>query len=129
MEIKLKTGKVVSLETFSMSMTYGGLLVGKPDEAMNDGIIGQITHSKDWGNKKVFLKKKDQYVSQDVLKPIIYTVWLTADAVPTGTDVKDASSIVLIWFGEEHPDKSINSIIAEGVGNFDWDEHAENIYY
>lgn len=129
MEIKLKTGKVVSLETFSMSMTYGGLLVGKPDEAMNDGIIGQITHSKELGNKKVFIKKIDQYSSKNVLKPIIYTVWLTADAVPTGSDIKDASSIVLIWFGETNPDKSINEIIAEGVGNFDWDSNAENIYY
>lgn len=129
MEIKLKTGKVVSLETFSMSMTYGGLLVGKPDEAMNDGIIGQFIHSKEWGNKKVFLKKKGIFASKNVLKPIIYTAWLTADAVPTGTNVKDASSIVLIWFGEEHPDKSINEIIAEGVGEFDWDKYAENIYY
>jgi hypothetical protein len=129
MEIKLNTGKVVSLETFSMSMTYGGLLVGKPDEAMNDGIIGQITHSKEWGNKKVFLKKKDQYSSKNVLKPIIYTVWLTSDAVPACSEIKDASSVVLIWFGEANPDKSINEIIAEGLGNFDWDEHAENIYY
>lgn len=129
MEIKLKTGKVVSLETFSMSMTYGGLLVGKPDEAMNDGIIGQITHSKEWGNKKVFIKKTDQYSSKNVLKPIIYTVWLTADAVPTGSEIKDASSIVLIWFGEEHPNKSLTEIIVEGVGNFDWDSNAENIYY
>ena len=129
MEIQLKTGRIVSLETFNLSLTYGGLLAGEPNEAINDSIKGLITHSKDWGNKKVFIKKTDQYASQNVLKPIIYTVWLTSDAVPTGSEIKDASSIVLIWFGDEHPNKSINEIIVEGVGNFDWDSNAENIYY
>ncbi|MBA9072583.1 hypothetical protein GGR22_000709 [Flavobacterium gossypii] len=129
MNLKLKTGKEVSLETFSMSMTYGGLLVGEPNEAINDSIIGLIKYSKDWGNKKVLLKKKNQYSSKNVLKPIIYTVWLTSEAVPTNTDIKDASSIVLIWFGEAHSDKSIHEIIIEGVGDFDWDSNAENIYY
>lgn len=129
MNLKLKTGKTVTLESFNMSSTYGGLLVGEPNEAMNDGIIGLITHSKEWGNKKVLLKKKNRYSSKNVLKPIIYTVWLTAEAVPSNSKIKDASSIVLIWFGEFELKKLIQEIIIEGVGNFDWDSNAENINY
>lgn len=47
MKIKLKTGKIVEVEAFNMSRTYGGLLIGEPDEAMNDSIIGLISYSKD----------------------------------------------------------------------------------
>lgn len=129
MNIKLNTGKTVTLESFNMSSTYGGLLIGEPNEAMNDGIIGLITQSKEWGNRKVLLKKKNRYRSKDVLKPIVYKVWLTADAVPSNSKEKDASSIVLIWFGECELKKSIQEIIIEGVGNFDWDSNAENICY
>jgi hypothetical protein len=129
MNMKLKTGKVVTLETFNMSMTYGGLLLGEPDEAMNDSIIGLIIDSKDWGNRKVLLKKKNRYNFKNVLKPIVYTVWLTAEAIPSNSKIKDASSIVLIWFGEFESKKSIQEIIIEGVGNFDWDSNAENISY
>ena len=129
MNIKLKTGKTVTLESFNMSSTYGGLLIGEPNEAMNDGIIGLITQSKEWGNRKVLLKKKNRYSSKNILKPIVYKVWLTAEAVPSNSKEKDASSIVLIWFGEFELKKSIQEIIIEGVGNFDWDSNAENISY
>lgn len=127
MEIKLVTGKVVTLEIFNMSMTYGGLLAGEPDEDINDDIRGLLSKSEKWGNKKVLLKKNGQYSSKDVLKPIIYTAWLMAEAVPSNSDNKDASSVVLIWFGDEEPNKSIYEIIVEGVGDFDWDSNAENI--
>lgn len=129
MNIKLKTGKTVTLESFNMSSTYGGLLIGEPNESMNDGIIGLITQSKEWGNRKVLLKKKNRYSSKNVLKPIVYKVWLTAEAVPSNSKEKDASSIVLIWFGEIELKKSIQEIIIEGVGNFDWDLNAENINF
>jgi hypothetical protein len=129
MEIKLKTGRIVKVEAFNMSKTYGGLLIGKPNEAINDSIIGLISYSKDWGNRKALLNKEDMYVSKDVLKPIIYSVWLTSDVVPEESETNDSSSIVLLWFGVESENKSIQDIIIDGIGNIDWDKNAENIQY
>lgn len=129
MKIKLKTGKIVEVEAFNMSRTYGGLLIGEPDEAMNDSIIGLISYSKDWGNRKALLEKKNMYSKKNVLKPIIYSVWLTSEAVPEKSKANDSSSIVLLWFGEESMDKSIKDIIIEGISDFDWDKNAENIQY
>jgi hypothetical protein len=129
MEIKLLTGKTVKLDSLIMTSTYGGVLVGKPNKTMNDEIISFITHSNDWGNKKVLVKKKNRYTSKDVLKPSAYKVLLLSEPVSNGSKTADASCIVLVWFGDADLSKSINQIIAEGVGNFDWDKHAENISY
>jgi hypothetical protein len=129
MKIKLNNGREVKMEAFNMSLTYGGLLVGEPNEAINDSIIGLISYSKDWGNRKALLNKKDMYISKGFLKPIIYSVWLTSSVVPAESKTNDASTIVLLWFGEEPNDKSIPEIIKEEIVNFDWDKHAENIQY
>lgn len=129
MEIELKTGRKVHIEAFNMSKTYGGLLVGKPFEAMNDSIIGLVSYSKDWGNRKALLNKEDMYASKNVLKPIIYSVWLTSDVVPQESKINDSSTIVLLWFGEEANEKSVHDIIKEEIINFDWDNQAENIQY
>ncbi len=129
MEIKLLTGKTVRLDSLIMTSTYGGVLVGKPNKTMNDEIISFITHSNDWGNRKVFLKKSNNYSSKDVLKPIAYKVLLLSEPISKDTKTGDASSIVLVWFGDADMSKSINEIIVEGVGNLDWDSNAENIYY
>jgi hypothetical protein len=129
MEIKLKTGKIVRVESFIMSSTYGGVLVGKPNKNMNDEIISFMTHSNDFGKRKVLIKKQNRYSSKDVLKPIVYKVLLMSEPIANGSKTADASSIVLVWFGDANTDKSISEIIVEGVGNFDWDSNAENINF
>lgn len=129
MEIKLLTGKTVKLDSLIMTSTYGGVLVGKPNKTMNDEIINFITHSNDWGNRKVLLKKKNRYSAKDVLKPIAYKVLLLSEPISNDSKTGDASSIVLVWFGDSDISKPINEIIVEGIGNFDWDKHAENINY
>jgi hypothetical protein len=125
-KIKLSSGKIVTLEAFNMSMTYAGLLVGEPNNEMNDSIISQISYPTNWGTRKAVLNKTDMYTSKNVLKPIIYSVWLTASAV---LKINDGSSMVLIWFGENSTDKSIQEIIIKGVGGFDWNKHAESFEY
>ena len=127
MEIKLQTGRKVQVETFKIEKTYAGLLIGKPNDVINEKIIDLVSHSNDWGNRKVFMKKMDMYESNNILKPVIYSVWLTSTGIPEKSKNKDVSSIVLLWFGEESITKSISEIIKDGVGDFDWDKHAENI--
>lgn len=127
MKIKLKIGKIVEVEVFNMSRIYGGLLIGELDEVMNDSIIGLISYFKDWGNRKVLLEKKNMYSKKNVLKLIIYFVWLILEVVLEKLKVNDLSFIVLLWFGEELMDKLIKDIIIEGILDFDWDKNVENI--
>jgi len=129
MKIKLQTRRIVEVEAFSMNRTYGGLLLGEPNEVINDRIISSISYCKDWGNRKALLEKKNMYSKKNILKPIIYSVWLTSEAVTEKLKIHDSSSIVLLWFGEEPMEKSIKDIIIEGISDFDWDKNAENIQY
>ncbi|WP_294961763.1 hypothetical protein [uncultured Flavobacterium sp.] len=129
MKIKLQTGRIVEVEAFSMNRTYGGLLLGEPNEAINDRIISSISYCKDWENRKALLEKKNMYSKKNVLKPVIYTAWLTSESVSEKSKINDTSSIVLLWFGEELKGKSISDIIIEGISNFNWDKNAENIKY
>ena len=129
MKIKLQTGRIVEVEAFSMNRTYGGLLLGEPNEDINDRIISSISYCKDWENRKALLEKKNMYSKKNVLKPVIYTAWLTSESVSEKSKINDTSSIVLLWFGEELKGKSISDIIIEGISNFNWDKNAENIKY
>lgn len=126
MKIKLKTGRVIQVEAFNMSKTYGGLLVGEPDETMNDRIIDLISYSKEWGNHKTLLNTKNMYVSKDVLKSVIYSAWLDSEPINDLENYYDGSEIVVSWFGEEQIKKSIKEIIEAGLSDFDYEKHAVN---
>jgi hypothetical protein len=129
MKIKLNTGKTVSLEAFHQTQTYSGLLVGTPSKASNDILIEKINYPKDWGNQTCILNKSDLYVSENILKPIIYCAWLSAEPIENKNNQYDGSSVVVIWIGNEHLDKSIQEIIVDGIGNFVWDKYASNFQF
>jgi hypothetical protein len=125
MEIKLQTGKLVTLHAFHFTTTYGGLIVGEPNEVINNTIIKQISYPANWGIRKAVFDKSDIYSSEFVLKPIIYNAWLKAGPI-TEQNNHDGSSLVVIWFGEAQKDMSISEIVSSGLGIFDWDNNAEN---
>jgi len=129
MKIELQNGRIVEIESFKIDKTYAGLIIGKPNDVINEKIIDLISHSSDWGNRKVFMKKMDMYESNNILKPVIYSAWLTSSGIPDKSKNKDVSSIVLLWFGNDSITKSISEIIKDGVSDFDWDKHAENFNF
>lgn len=119
--------KGIAIEQFKFSKTYIGLLVGSPNKEINNKIISDYQYSLNKGNRKsVFHLTETDYVSKDVLKPVIYSVWLDADPVNDPENQFDGSWLVVSWLGEESMEKPIKQIIKEGLSDFNYKKSAEN---
>lgn len=117
----------ITIERFHFSHTYAGLLVGSPNKVINDKIISDYESSLNVGNRKsVFVLNDKDYITDEVLKPVIYTAWLDSDPVNDKENQYDGSWIVVSWFGEEQIDKSIKEIVEDGLVDFDYDKYAIN---
>ena len=127
--IKLATGKIVTLEAFNMSKTYRGWIVGSPSKEDNIEVINNIYYPKDWGNRKSYVEKSKMLLSENILKPIIYSAWLSAKSINDKEKQFDGSEIIVIWLGETIKDKNIEELIVSGLGHFDWDKHASNFQF
>jgi hypothetical protein len=95
-EIKLSNGKKVNLEEFKMNLTYGGLLVGKPNTQLNYKIIRDVIDS--FEGKKIVLTLEDAYVSKERLKPYICSARLSSE--PINKDF-DSSYMYVVWFSND----------------------------
>jgi hypothetical protein len=126
MKIKLQSGKEVYVEAFHCTPTYAGLILGSPTKESNEKLLKQISSPVGWGQRKTLLKKSDLYVSKDVLKPIIYSVWLSSEPVNDADNKYDGSNLILIWLGDENKEITIHDLIILGIGLFDWEKYAEN---
>ena len=125
---KIKLGKrEIAIEGFHFSRTYSGLIIGSPNKVINDKIISDYKSSLNLGNRKsVFVVKDEDYITDEVLKPVIYSAWLDSDPVNDKENQYDGSWIVVSWFGEEQIEKSIKEIIEDGLVDFDYDKYAIN---
>lgn len=130
MKIKLQTGKEVYMEAFHCTPTYAGLLVGSPTKESNERLLQQIRSPVEWGQRKTLFKKSDLYGSKDVLKPIIYSVWLSSSE-PINNQGNEfyGSDIILIWLENENLDMTVRDNIVYGIGLLDWDTEAENYQF
>ncbi len=127
MKIKLQSGKEVYIEAFHCTPIYAGLLVGSPTKESNDKLIKNLNYPKNWGTRKCVLKKSDMYVSENILKPIINSVWLSSSEV---VDAKsDGSDLVIMWFTDDQLDKTIQEIIIAGVGDIKWEKFADDFEF
>ena len=126
MKIKLQSGKEVYIEAFHCTPTYAGLILGSPTKESNEKLLKQISSPVGWGQRKTLLKKSDLYVSKDVLKPVIYSAWLSAEPINDENNKFDGSNLILIWLGDENKEITIHDLIILGIGLFDWEKYAEN---
>ena len=122
-EIKLASGKIIAIEKFEMSFTYNGLLLGSPNKEMNNRIISDI--KKSYGNGRLLMILDDAYVSEKLLKPIIFSAQLISDPIKKAKDNSDGSYLNLVWFGDDFKSNTIEKIIM-GLKDFDWDAKADN---
>lgn len=125
---KIKLGKrEITIEGFHFSYTYTGLIIGSPNKVINDKIISDYESSLNVGNRKsVFVLNDKDYITDEVLKPVIYTAWLDSDPVNDKENQYDGSWIVVSWFGEEKIEKSIKEIVEDRLVDFNYDEFAVN---
>jgi hypothetical protein len=125
---KIKLGKrEIAIERFHFSITYAGLIIGSPNKVINDKIISDYESSLNIGNRQsVFIVKDEDYITDEVLKPVIYSAWLDSDPVNDKENQYDGSWIVVSWFGEEQIEKSIKEIVEDRLVDFNYDEYAVN---
>lgn len=129
LKIKLASGKNVTLESFHMTTTYAGLLAGEPTIEMNEKIINNFSSPKNWGARKSYIEKSSMYLSEDVLKPLLFSARLSAKPINDKEKQFDGSEIIVIWLGETIKDKNFEELIVSGLGHFDWDKHANNFQF
>jgi hypothetical protein len=131
MKIKLNSGIEVLVEAFHLMSTYGGLLVGSPTIQSNEILISHLSYPKGWGERPFILKKSDMFSDvKNVLKPIVYSVWLSSsDTIDDKENQFDGCALIVMWFGNDEPHKTIHDIILDGVENLDWNKFAENYQF
>jgi hypothetical protein len=125
-QIKLASGKVVTLERFEMSFTYDGLLLGRPDKEMNDRIIEDAI--KKYNQNKVLVLTEDAYVSDNRLKPIMFSAELTSQPINDKEEVYDGSYLNVVWFGGDFKNHTIEKMLGDLKG-FDFDLEADNYQF
>ncbi|MNG10072.1 hypothetical protein D3C84_935220 [compost metagenome] len=128
-KIKLNE-REITVEQFHFALTYAGLLIGSPNKEINDKIKSNSQSSLNIGNRKsVFVVKNEDYITDEVLKPIIYSAWLDSEPINDMGNQYDGSWIVVSWFGDEQINKSIKEIIEDGLSDFDYDNFAQNYQF
>ena len=129
LKIKLASGKNVTLESFHITKTYAGLLAGEPTKEMNEKIIDNLNYPKNLGATKSYIEKSNMYLSEVILKPLVFSARLSAEPINDKEKQFDGSEINVIWLGESIKGKSIEELIVSGLGHFDWDKHADNFQF
>lgn len=127
LKIKLATGKVVKLEAFHLTKTYGGLMLGHPTIEINKDIIRNISYPKSWGLRKSVYDRTNWYLSKEILRPTTYCAWLTsAESIDDKEKKFDGSELIVIWIGNEPNNETIEELIVSGLGMFEWEKYATN---
>ena len=122
-QIKLASGKIVTIEKFEISFTYDGLLLGTPDKEMNDRTISDI--KKSYGNERLLMLLDDAYVSEKLLKPIIFSAQLVSGPVNDKEGIYDGNYLNIVWFGSDFKSNTIEKMIINLRG-FDYEKEAQN---
>jgi len=119
-EVKLKSGKVVTIDNFNMSFTYDGLLLGSPNKEMNDRIIQDINDS--FNGSKVLILFDDAYQNKDLLKPFIFSARFKSNPIDKRND---ESYLNIVWFGDDFKIITIEKMIMN-LKKITWNEEAED---
>lgn len=126
---QLNSGREVSLVSFSFTYTYGGLLVGSPDEERNRKKVLTAKYPSEWGSRNFLIVQPSENEIKTQLKPICYCAWLESDSINSTDDTADGSNLIVIWYGDSPDQKSIHDILASDLKNIDWEINAENFNF
>ena len=127
MRIKLNSGIELKVEAYNCTDTYAGLILGTPSEESNQRLINQLQYPKDWGDRVCIMKKSDMYASENILKPVINSVWLSSSE-----PIKDKNSfgadLVVMFFSDENLEMTIQETILNGVRDIMRDKFATDFW-
>ena len=122
-QIKLANGKIVTIEDFKMQFVYDGMLLGRPNKEVNEKIISNFI--KSFNSNKVFMIIDDAYVTEDRLKPILFSAQLVSWPVNDKEGIYDGSYLNIAWFGDDFKNNTIDKMIMN-LNNFYYEKEAQN---
>jgi hypothetical protein len=122
-QIKLASGKIVTIEDFKMQFVYDGMLLGQPNKEVNGKIISNFI--KSFNSNKVYIMMDDAYVTEDRLKPILFSALLVAAPVNDKEGIFDGSYLNIAWFSNDFKSSTIEKMIMNLQG-FDYEKEAQN---
>lgn len=122
-QIKLSNGKIVTLEDFRMQFVYDGILLGKPSKELNEKLIANFV--KTFNSNKVLVLLEDAFVSEELLKPILFSAQLVSGPVNDKEGLYDGSYLNIVWFGDDFKNTTIEKMIKD-LKNFDYEKEAQN---
>lgn len=149
-ELKLDSGRSITLDTFVQNRTYAGLQVGHPNKESNDMTIEwHLEYARKLPNTVgdpflIFPTRRDYRVSADDMQhvidrqadhppdmmhipewmPEIYTVATFHSIVPTRNSDKDWSALTVLWY---QPDFGLDSHAMKPIRSVDWDHLATDL--
>lgn len=125
--IKLDCGHEVEVIAIDIRRTYGEFLAGYPTFEDNIYVIENLRVPEHWGKRKT-VKYLDSFnLDLKTFKPYTVFLWLSLDKSVNDPQNKfDGSEVVIVWTIEDLFTFSVNSLIADGIKSFDWENHAIN---
>ena len=127
MNIKLNEGTEVYVEAFHCTPTLAGVIAYSISDSVNQELIQNLSYPKDWGTRVCVTKKSDMFASENILKPVINSVWLSSSKPLKDTEA-DGADLVIMWFSYEQLDKTIQEIINAGVRDIPWKKFATDFW-
>lgn len=106
-----------------MQFVYDGILLGKPSKELNEKLIANFV--KTFNSNKVLVLLEDAFVSEELLKPILFSAQLVSGPVNDKEGLYDGSYLNIVWFGDDFKNTTIEKMIKD-LKNFDYEKEAQN---
>jgi len=128
-EITLNSGIKVTVESFHLNKTYGGVICGQPSKEMNQGILDSIKYPSNWGARKSIIKSNNIYSDSNshLIKDFTCNVWLNSfETINDKLNWFDGSQLIVTFFVKSISDRTLEEIIKAEIFEVDWILNAEN---
>lgn len=125
--LKLDCGHEVEVIAIDIRRTYGEFLAGEPTLEDNIYVIENLKVTEHWGKRKT-VKYMDSFnLDLKTFKPYTVFLWLSSDKSINDPQNKfDGSELVIVWTIEDLFSFSVNSLIDDGIKEFDWGKYGDN---
>jgi hypothetical protein len=125
--IKLDSGYDVEVIAIDIRRTYGEFLAGEPTLEDNIYVIENLKAPEHWGKRRT-VKYMDSFdLNLKTFKPYTVFLWLSSDKSVNDPQNKfDGSEVVVVWTIDDLFSFSVNSLIEDGIQDFDWGINAVN---
>lgn len=125
--IKLDCGHKIEVIAIDIRRTYGEVLVGEPTFEDNVYILENLKVPEHWGKRKLVLNSESFNLDLPQLKPYTVFMWLSSNkSINDPKNYLDGSELVVVWTIDDLFSFSVNSLIDDGIIEFEWDIYAVN---